>query len=717
MTSRNDRWHVTRSRSPFLEVDAAKRSLLEGGGEEGSSVNLHEFSCDDAVSEEGSSKGLRSGTSPSRRNGSSPSPFSRSRRTSSSDESDDPSLRGVVQESDDKRPVTWCSLPRKGQLAILTIARLSEPLTQTSLQAYMFYQLKSFDPELSDSTIASQAGVLQGSFTAAQFITAILWGRIADSWGRKKVLLVGLLGTGLSCVGFGFSKSFLYAIIFRTLGGALNGNVGVMRTMIAEIIKEKKFQSRAFLILPMCFNIGSIVGPVLGGLLADPIGSYPKVFGPNSALGGEDGISWMREWPYALPNIVSAVFLFTSAMSVILGLEETLESNSGRSDWGLWIGRYLYRVLCCSSRRTEYSRLATEEIDSASSGRHYAQESTPNSIDIERSRQPSHPNVYDGSQFPKQKKRPKLPIRRIWTSNVLFTLLAHATLAFHVSTFSNLWFVFLSTPRFDPAHPEPNPDYSPKPPFKFTGGLGMPPRQVGFAMAILGVIGITLQLFVYPTISQRLGTVNSCRVFLLCFPIAYALAPFLALVPSSNPASSAPASGFFVWLAISGVLFVQVLARTFALPATIILINNCSPHPSVLGTIHGIGQSVASLSRTVGPILGGWLYGVGLRYGIVGGVWWLLCLVAMFGCLASTWVYEGSGHEIILEGDDEEGEAEGVEQRFARPRRRRANSHSHEKNSLQSSLNRLEREIVSSPSSSCSTSSSPESRPTSAHHL
>lgn len=140
------------------------------------------------------------------------------------------------------KPVGWKDLPHKCQLAILTMARLSEPLTQTSLQAYMFYQLKSFDPSLADSAIAAQAGLLQGSFTAAQFVTAILWGRVADSdWGgRKMVLLIGLLGTCLSCVGFGFSRSFLQAAIFRTLGGALNGNVGVMRTMIAEIVREKK---------------------------------------------------------------------------------------------------------------------------------------------------------------------------------------------------------------------------------------------------------------------------------------------------------------------------------------------------------------------------------------------------------------------------------------------------------------------------------------------
>ncbi len=147
-------------------------------------------------------------------------------------------------------PVRWRDLPRKGQLAILTLARLSEPITQTSLQAYMFYQLKSFDPTLPDSTISSQAGILQGCFTTAQFLTAIMWGRIADAdWGgRKRVMLIGLVGTGLSSVGFGFSRSFVQAAIFRVMGGMLNGNVGVMRTMISEIIKEKKygFLSRQF---------------------------------------------------------------------------------------------------------------------------------------------------------------------------------------------------------------------------------------------------------------------------------------------------------------------------------------------------------------------------------------------------------------------------------------------------------------------------------------
>ena len=88
------------------------------------------------------------------------------------------------------------------------------------------------------------------------------------------------------------------------------------------LIELYRYQSRAFLLLPMCFNIGVIVGPILGGLLADPVGSYPSVFGDNSFIGSKNGVWWMKHWPYALPNLISAVFLFSAAGAVFFGLEE-----------------------------------------------------------------------------------------------------------------------------------------------------------------------------------------------------------------------------------------------------------------------------------------------------------------------------------------------------------------------------------------------------------
>jgi hypothetical protein len=127
-------------------------------------------------------------------------------------------------------PVTWMSLPRKDQLAILFLCRLVDFLQVASMQAYVFYQLKSFDTSLSDSAISTQAGILQGCFTGAQVLTAILWGKAADaSWcGRKMVLVIGLGGTAISCLGYGFATTFFWAAFWRVVGGGINGTVGIM---------------------------------------------------------------------------------------------------------------------------------------------------------------------------------------------------------------------------------------------------------------------------------------------------------------------------------------------------------------------------------------------------------------------------------------------------------------------------------------------------------
>ncbi|KAF1984869.1 MFS general substrate transporter, partial [Aulographum hederae CBS 113979] len=533
------------------------------------------------------------------------------------------------------------SLPRKDQLLILTLARLSEPLTQTSIHPYMFYQLKSFNPDLPDSAISSQAGLIAGAFTACQFLTAIAWGRAADSelLGRKTVLIIGLFGSALSVLGYGFARNFYVAIVFRCLDGALNGNIGVMRTLISEIIKEKRFQSRAFMIMPMTFNIGVIIGPMLGGWLSDPIQTFPGIFGPDSLLGGKDGVYWMTHWPYALPNIISAVFLIGAGLCLWLGLEETHEMLQHKPDTGLRMGRWIVRKIFRRNAAHGYSSLAGSEAQ--------ANDDT-NSIELLQT--PTTPKSATSS-LPIRRK--KLPFRRIWTRNIVLNLISHGLLASHVGTFSSLSVVFLSTSRFDPKHPNPPSHRSQRPPLHFTGGLSLPSSRIGLVMSIIGVIGITLQLTLYPWLSGKYGNTKPYRLSLLLFPFSYLLLPFIALLPSTTSPPS-PAAGPAIWLGITGVLFIQTFARTFALPGTTILTNNSCPHPSVLGTVHGVAQSVSSGMRTITPVVAGWVYGWGLKMAVVGTAFWFLMGLAVMGAFAGGFVRDGSGKEIVLEGEEEE---------------------------------------------------------------
>jgi hypothetical protein len=336
---------------------------------------------------------------------------------------------------------------------------------------------------------------------------------------------------------------------------------------------------------------------------------------------------------------MSACFLLFSALAVIFFLEETNELCKDKPDPGLRIGRMIRHYIFRQNKASESGYMAVAEDDYAAS----------NSLELQPTPISAYPDAPATSDKIHKVLRQKLPFRRIWTRNLILTLLAHGLMAMHVGGFNSLWFIYLSTPRFDHANPHP-PGFKPHGLIYFTGGLALPPARIGVALAILGFIGISLQLFLYPQLSHRLGTAKSYRIFLAFFPITYALAPFLSRVPSfSKPPEGV--SGPWIWIAIIVVLFIQVLARTFALPCTTILVNNVSPHPSVLGTVHGIGQSVSSLARTIGPIMFAWVFGEGLNAGIVGLGWWLMASVAAVGFIAAQWVREGDGHEILLEGE------------------------------------------------------------------
>jgi len=180
---------------------------------------------------------------------------------------------------------------------------------------------------------------------------------------------------------------------------------------------------------------------------------------------------------------------------------------------------------------------------------------------------------------------------------------------------------------------------------------------VGFAMSILGAVGVTLQLVVYPLLNDRFGTVKIWQGALFVFPLVYTLAPFPSLVASANEHGG---KTVFVWMAMLFVLLLFVIGRTGVTPATTLLINDCTPHPSVRGTIHTAGTVIGNLSRSLFPIIAFAIFGKGLEIGVVGLGFWCLACLGILACVASRWVVEGSnGKEIVLEGDEEEVAANG----------------------------------------------------------
>ncbi|KAF1929002.1 uncharacterized protein M421DRAFT_100723 [Didymella exigua CBS 183.55] len=421
----------------------------------------------------------------------------------------------------------------------------------------MVEQLRSFDMDIPTASLSYQAGGLQGSFTFAQIVTSVLWGRAADSplFGWRTVLLIGFVGTGMSCVGVGFSQSFVEMITSRVLGGAVNGTVGAARTMVAESV-QAKWHSGAFL----------------------AAACHPHTFSGSYAA------SLLEAFPYALPSLLYTTLLFMEAGLVVAFPDET----------------------------------AHEEMLGRPDGRH-------------KRSQNSHATAH-------------LPFSIIWTANALWTLLSVAIFDLHMGAFSGLWIIFLSTSRGADRTASASAT-------RFTGGLSFSLGLFGSSLAILGIPGLMPQILRYPWANTRFGLMRCFWSSLLVFPFAYLLAPYLALLPSATAAPQ-PASGVLVWLGISLVLMLQVSARTFALPASIILVNNASPHPRVLGMIHGVGQSVSSAMRTLGPVAGGYWFGLGLEKGMVGLGWWAIAGISALGCIASLWVKNESGYEVLLQEED-----------------------------------------------------------------
>jgi MFS family permease len=72
-------------------------------------------------------------------------------------------------------------------------------------------------------------------FYASEALTTLQWGRLSDRIGRKPPLVLGMLGLAAAMTGFGLSTAFVPLLVFRSLQGVFNGNIGITKAVMAEI--------------------------------------------------------------------------------------------------------------------------------------------------------------------------------------------------------------------------------------------------------------------------------------------------------------------------------------------------------------------------------------------------------------------------------------------------------------------------------------------------
>ena len=114
-------------------------------------------------------------------------------------------------------------------------------------------------------------GMLVSSFAVAQLITAPMWGKFSDKYGRRPALIVGLSASAIAYVVFAFALDFgggvALAMLFlsRLVQGAGGGTVSVIQAYVADSTAPEE-RTKALGWLSAATNAGVAIGPVLGSL-------------------------------------------------------------------------------------------------------------------------------------------------------------------------------------------------------------------------------------------------------------------------------------------------------------------------------------------------------------------------------------------------------------------------------------------------------------------
>jgi DHA1 family tetracycline resistance protein-like MFS transporter len=114
-------------------------------------------------------------------------------------------------------------------------------------------------------------GVLFGTFSLCQLVTAPLWGQVSDRFGRKRVLIISQIGATIGWAMLAFAPNIALVFVARIIQGVSGGNISSTQAYVADL-GEAKDRSRAFGLIGAMFGAGMIFGPFVGGLLFSRFG-------------------------------------------------------------------------------------------------------------------------------------------------------------------------------------------------------------------------------------------------------------------------------------------------------------------------------------------------------------------------------------------------------------------------------------------------------------
>ena len=429
---------------------------------------------------------------------------------------------------------TGSPLPKR-QLAILAVVALSEQTALNSISPYL-PQMASTFPEVDPGQVGLYVGTIASSFALAQFATNFLWGLLSDRIGRKPVVLVGTLLTAACFVAFGFCRTLWQAILVQVLMGLVNGNQGVVSTCLGEIT-DRSNQSRAFIYLPVIYGLGSITGPLLGGILT-----------PNRAQPSND-----QPYPYIKPNIVSAAILTIDLILTMIFLEESLEEARDLPPLGKrvvnlfsWVWQF------ASSSRPSYLKdgASHHERSSFLNGDGVADEDGENESDTEASSQESMPTLLPHHTT-------DLTRKQIFNRDTI--LLLSTFLIFQLSniSYNSLY------PIFGQAAPPT--------------GRSLSPKEIGISLAFAGAMTIVFQLGIFGKLREKMGNKTTYKVGLGGMVLAFLLMPWVGYKDAQNRDGGISSGKEWLYVELGFILLIRSLAAVACLTSALLLVSVSLP--------------------------------------------------------------------------------------------------------------------------------------------
>ncbi|MBO0602135.1 MFS transporter [Sporosarcina sp. E16_3] len=113
-------------------------------------------------------------------------------------------------------------------------------------------------------------GGLLTVYALASFFTAPLWGALSDRTGRKKLILIGLIGFSLSFFLFAlFIENLPLLYASRVVGGVFSGALYTAVTGFVADMTDEENRNKYMGLLGMSIGLGFIFGPAIGGVLGN----------------------------------------------------------------------------------------------------------------------------------------------------------------------------------------------------------------------------------------------------------------------------------------------------------------------------------------------------------------------------------------------------------------------------------------------------------------